>query len=510
MAYLAGGFPRFLKTPVTYDQAVDDIRWRMENRDSCFAALARRLIYDVPLSPYRKLLLWAGCEYSDLIDSVKTLGIEKTLEQLRDAGVYLTLDEFKSRIPISRPGLTLKTCESDFDNPLVVGRAYQASSSGSRGHGTRGAYDWALLAEESAHELLLYKMHDVLDAPLALWFPVPPGAAGIGNLMFNLKMGRPPEKWFSHTPTGAAMSIERRLALEFLHWAGRCSGVTVVRPDFADLAHADKVLAWLAEARRRRGAGVVRSYGSSVVRIAELALESGMDISGCVLFSGGEPLTEHRKRFIESTGAKVFPRYITVEAGLVAAACPSCSSADDMHFYKDRLALIQRAGSFLYTSLRLHTSKVMFNTEMGDRGKLTTKRCGCLFTELGFDVHMSKVRSDEKLTVEGMTLLMSELHAAISIAIEDAGGKPDSYQLWQTRDEHGLNRVVIAVNPEMKGIDETGLIRTVLHNLQRAGPGSGLASDLWRQADTFQVVREQPRMTKGHKMPGGIKLAGPR
>ena len=284
--------------------------------------------------------------------------------------------------------------------------------------------------------------------------------------------------------------------------------MAVPRPEHADLSRTGKVLAWLADARQRRGCGVVRSYGSSIVRIAQTALESGTDISGCVLFSGGEPLTEHRKRFIESAGVKVFPRYIAAETGLVAAACPSCATADDMHFYKDRLAVIQRAGSFLYTSLAPNAGKTMLNTELGDCGELTTKRCGCLFDELGFDMHMSNVRSNEKLTVEGMTLLMSELHAAISVAVEAAGGRPDSYQVWQTQDARGLNKLVIAVSPEVKGLDETKFIHGVLNNLRRGRPGSALASDLWRQADTFQVVREQPRLTNGHKLPVGVKLNG--
>ncbi|MBM3858042.1 MAG: hypothetical protein FJ395_00150 [Verrucomicrobia bacterium] len=108
LARLAGGLRRFLRTPVTHDQAVADIRRRMENRNGIFIALAKKLIYDLPVSPYRKLLLRAGCEHNDLADSVKACGIEKTLEKLRDAGVCVSLDEFKAR-------------EGDFDNPYLGG-----------------------------------------------------------------------------------------------------------------------------------------------------------------------------------------------------------------------------------------------------------------------------------------------------------------------------------------------------------------------------------------------------
>jgi hypothetical protein len=114
---------------------------------------------------------------------------------------------------------------------------------------------------------------------------------------------------------------------------------------------------------------------------------------------------------------------------------------------------------------------------------------------------MSNVRSNERITVEGMTVMACDLHDAISAVIE----KPDSFQVRQTSDEHGLNKIVIAVSPDVQGLDETKLIRAVLENLHRGRPGSALASDLWRQAVTFQVVREQPCLTDGHKLPSGVR-----
>ncbi|MFO1429191.1 MAG: hypothetical protein U1F76_03485 [Candidatus Competibacteraceae bacterium] len=494
LVHLAGGFRRFLQTPVSYDQAVGDIRRRLENRDRDFSALAQRLIYDIPSSPYRKLLLWAGCDWADLCANVKTHGLEKTLKQLWDAGVYLTLEEFKSGIPISRPGLNIETGESDFDNPFLGSHRLEGATSGSRGRSTRVAYDWEFITEESAHELLLYTMHGVLNAPTALWFPVPPGIAGIHNLLMNLKMGSVPEKWYSHTPTDA-MLLEARLALRFIHWMSSSP-----RPEFVDLSQVDQVVAWLAGACAKRGIAVVRTYGSSAVRLAQTALASGVDISGSILFAGGEPLTEHRRCFIASTGAKVFPRYITTESGLVGAACPHHNGTDDMHLYKDRLAVIEREERLFYTSLTAHAGKIMLNTDLGDCGELTTKPCNCLFGELGFDQHLSNVRSNQKLTVEGMTLLASELYRAISVAVETAGGGPDSYQIRQKQDESGLSKLVITLSPDVSGVEEAKLVEAVLAHLQRGRPASALAADVWRQAATLQIVRERPQLSRGHKL----------
>ena len=51
-------------------------------------------------------------------------------------------------------------------------------------------YDWGFVSEQSANDLLLAYHHGVLDAPLALWYPVLPSMAGMHNLLVNLKFGQ--------------------------------------------------------------------------------------------------------------------------------------------------------------------------------------------------------------------------------------------------------------------------------------------------------------------------------
>ncbi|MBZ5554629.1 MAG: hypothetical protein LAO21_18075 [Acidobacteriia bacterium] len=520
LALLASGFRDFVQNPVTYPQAVHELTQRLANRENHFIDFAKRLMYDIPGSPLRRLLVWAGCEFSDLQANVRSHGIEKTLEGLRDEGVYLTLEEFKSLTPICRPGLTLHTRGTDFENPFLMGRRIEGSSSGSRGKSTRAVYDWDFIAEESAHELLLYTLHGVLQAPLALWYPVLPGVAGIHNLFMNLKLGVVPEKWFSHLPTRFAdVSLETRLTLEFLYWGGRACGLPVPRPEYVDLSGARRIVEWMEGARKTNGLSVVRTYGSSAVRIAQAALEKGTDLEGSVIFTGGEPLTESRRRFIESAGLKAYPRYVATETGLIGAACPHRSVVDDMHLYTDRVALIplgQEAGTregqverFLFTTLSAHTARIMLNTELGDCGRLNTQRCGCLFGEIGFDVHLSNVHSYEKLTVEGMSLLTSELDSMISASLEEMGAPPDCYQFWEMQEHEGLSRVVIAVSPDVKHLDEDRLIGAILEKLRRANPRTALASRFWNQAGVFRVIRERPRLTEWQKLLPALKRREP-
>src|SRR5262245_21096850 len=103
---IAIGFFGYMSRPLHKEKAMAEIRQRVDNREAIFLNLARKLIYDNPTSPYQKLLKWSGCEYADLEDGIRKNSLETTLEELRRAGVYLSLEEFKSQAPICRKGLT--------------------------------------------------------------------------------------------------------------------------------------------------------------------------------------------------------------------------------------------------------------------------------------------------------------------------------------------------------------------------------------------------------------------
>jgi len=97
------------------------IRKHLENRESNFLELMRQAVFERPSNPYHKLFQWAGCTYPDLAHAVRSDGLEATLEKLRQAGVYLSHEEFKGRTPVKRAGQQLAVSPSDFVNPLVPG-----------------------------------------------------------------------------------------------------------------------------------------------------------------------------------------------------------------------------------------------------------------------------------------------------------------------------------------------------------------------------------------------------
>ena len=115
----------------------------------------------------------------------------------------------------ARPGRGL-------DNPDLAGDGISGTTSGSRSEPTRVLYDWEFIAEEAAHERVLYEAHGVFDAPLALWYPVLPGVAGIHNLLMSLQCGRSPERWFSQlNPSAGSVTGLDHLAMLGIQLGGR-------------------------------------------------------------------------------------------------------------------------------------------------------------------------------------------------------------------------------------------------------------------------------------------------
>jgi hypothetical protein len=498
----------FLKKSLTVEQAINDIKIRMDNREKNFLSLVRQSVYQNKSSPYRKLLFSAGCDYADLQQSVIRQGLENTLQKLRDEGVYITLDEFKSKIPISRNGLTIETSENDFDNPLVEGKGFQCTSSGSRSKGTVVILDWDFIAAEAANELLLYEIHGLAKAPLAFWLPVLPCISGVHNFLMNIKSHRPPNVWFSQLPVaGPGLTRKNRLTMNNILSCCRYFGVPAPKPEYVDIDNAVRVAQWMEKTNRAKGVSVLRTYASSAIRAIQAAIDKRLDISGSVIFTGAEPLTEKRNEFIKSVGVKAFSRYVATETGLIGASCTNTTSPDDMHIYLDRLAVIQKkrrtvsghnVDSFLFTTLLENTGKILINTDLGDFGILTSRTCSCLFGQLGMNLHVCNVQSYDKLTCEGMTLLGSQLDETVGEVIEDAGGSPDDYQFWETQDDSGLAKLVVAVSPRLSELSETHFTNAIMDKLR--SKNITITSQIWQQAEVLQLVRQQPEMTKGFKL----------
>ena len=160
--------PRFLRRPVTIEEARATLGRRLERREEDFLALVKRTIYDHPPSPYRALLEHAGCEPGDLARLVRQDGIEGALQVLLRHGVYLTVNEFKGRSPVRRGSATVAAEPGRFRNPASVLHGL-AASSGSRGRPTVVPLDLHFVRDMAVTVCVAFDARQALDWVYSRW-----------------------------------------------------------------------------------------------------------------------------------------------------------------------------------------------------------------------------------------------------------------------------------------------------------------------------------------------------
>lgn len=512
-ARFAVGLRRFLRTRITPEQAHEDIRRNLANREVNFLRMLRTGVFGYAASPYRPLLNWAGCEYGDIVKLVESDGLTTTLRQLREAGVYVSFDEFKGRQLVERGSRTFSVNARDFDNPFLSA-AYYSESGGSTGAGTRVAHDLESLLASIPAAAIAYDVHGTLHMPSAIWRGILPNAVGINHMLRAPIIGEMPRKWFS-----PLMSQDRRIALkyrvahQYIMRMCRLYGVRIPKPEPVPLDRGDIIARWMAETLRE-GQGCHVSAGCSLsLRIAIAAGELGLDLRGAVLSGAGEPPTPAKVRTITSTGARYLPSYYFSEGGAVGLACGDPIDCNDHHLMLDRLEVFQyprqvpgthvTVEAFNLTSLLPTAPKLLLNVEIDDYGIIEDRSCGCPWEELGLTKHVREIRSYRKLTGEGMTLIGSEMERILDEVLPAAfGGSAQDYQLWEEEDEQGMTIRSLVVSPRVTLDDESQVIQTVLESLAGGGDGADAARALWTQSKTLRVKRAEPVWTdRGKLMP---------
>lgn len=505
LGYLSGyfryglGLRQFLKQPLSISGCYAVVRAQMEKREANFRAQLRRAVYPNPRSPYRKLLEHARCELRDIESMLRREGLEQTLRKLSEAGVYITAEEYKGKKPVDRNRLSFKVQPEDFDNPYVV-TSFEQSSSGTRSQGIRTQVDFDFLSDEAAVEGVAYDELGLYGVPYAIW------NNNLRRMLRTAKIGAPPEKLYFRLS-----SNKIRLVSYWAIIASRLHGSPLPWPEKIRPQEARRVAEWLAK-RKSQGSRRVGLWASasSLVRVAMAARESDLDISGSYFVAGGEPLTAARQREIEAAGCAVSNFYGCAETAVVARGCTN-STGDEMHLFKNKLAVIEQSravgstgttvNAFRFTSLTPAAPKILINLETGDYGKLETKHCGCKFDTLGFTDHLSYIRSFEKLTSEGRAFFAGDLARVIEEVLPaQFGGSPLDYQAVEEEGERGLSRLAILVSPKVGDVHEGAVLQTVLGELKKDGGTNRRTVRIWEEAGTLQVRREEPKPTKGGKV----------
>lgn len=508
-ARFAVGLPRFLRRRVTEAEAIERIRKQLVDRERTFLDVFRRGMLERTASPYRALLRNAGVEYGDVEGLVRRDGIERALEQLYDAGVYLTHEEFKGWKPIRRPGLELETNPDEFDNPFgepALRRVSGGSSGPQRSNRTR----FALLEHDAAYHAAFVAAFDLGERPAAAWRPVPPSGAGLDAVMYGAKLGRPLERWFSQNRLGRGDPKEF-LVTRYTLLVGRLCGSPMPAPEHVPVNEAVRVARWLAAKCAAGTPAWLNAPASSAVRVCLAAREHGLDIAGTLFRLGGEPLTQAKADAVAATGSRAVCHYTMSELRRIGLACAAPAEVDDVHVLSDTVGVIRRerpvggdcarAGVLIHTTLSPLAGKLMLNVESGDYGVLVERACGCLIGELGFARHLHTIRSYEKLTTEGTTFLGDDVLRLVEEVLPGRfGGRPIDYQLVEEEEARGLTRVSLVVSPSVGALDEAAVVAATLEALGSGPSYKQMMAGFLRDGGTLRVVRREPYSTQGGKL----------
>ncbi|MGA2201092.1 MAG: hypothetical protein ABSG40_03930 [Terriglobales bacterium] len=514
------GLRKFAKSRMEPGEAIALARLllqkRIAEREGNFLRLAERSIFGYSRSPYLPLLAAKRIAFSDLKSWVSKDGLEASLRALELEGVYFTVDEFKGKVPVRRNGTTFVCAEGMFDNPYLS-FVYEVRSGATRSAGTRIRIDFDYLHQRSLYDAFLLNLHGCLTAPIANWFPVFPGAPGINSSLRFAHIGNPVERWFSQVAEDRVrVNWEKRWGTKTIFAVHRLYGCPLAEPEYAGLNDAHRIAQWASEALSEHPNCVIYTFAASAVRVCIAAAEANLNLKGAKFLVTGEPLTPHKKREIESTGAAAIPVYGISEAGVIAAGCNQAhSQSDHCHLYKDTTAIIThehvvpnfdiRLDSYLFTSLLYESPKLLLNVGMGDFGGLDSAACNCEFGELGFDTCLGNIRSYEKLTGEGVTFVDTDFVRIIENELpETFGGKSTDYQLIEEEDSKGFTHLQLLVSPRVGKVNEAEVLDKFMMLLKRgeASPESWAQSgvEMWRQSSMVQVRRNYPVCTASGKI----------
>jgi hypothetical protein len=499
--------PRFLRRPLTAEEARSVIADGVRLREQRFLLVLERAVYGRGQSPYARLLRAAGIELGDLRSLVSADGIEGALGRLYDAGVFVTLEELRGRKPIDRLGVRTTARAGTFDNPLL-GTRVTGRGLGSRGRPRRTIMSLEDLGHSAASTRLFFDAFGLGGRPVAFWRPVPPARAGLGHGLQLLKIGERVDRWFSQT------RLARRPDPNFaLTWytllAVRAAGKRLPAPEHVPLDQAERVAAWLAARTAEGRPAKLNAPASSALRVCKAASDRGLDVSGTFFRVGGEPFTAAKARVIAEAGGRAACHYTTSEIGRVGVACGAPGELDDVHLLTDKLAVIQRerrVGADGSKVAALHVStvspaarRIMLNVEIDDYAVLEERHCGCPFDEVGLSVHLHTIRSYDKLMSEGMSFLGGELLRLVEEVLPARfGGGPGDYQLVEEEVE-GLPKVGVVISPDVGRLDDEVVVETVLEEL--SGPAyRTLMAQVWRDGRTVRVVRRRPAATGSGKI----------
>ena len=508
-AQFFGRLPVYLSRPVQFDEARTLLSNRLARREAAFLEKVRLDIFAQPRSPYLPLLREAGCTLGDIEEGVRRDGVEETLRRLFQAGVYLSVDEFKGRKPARRGSLEIEVGPKALQAPRA---SYHlpASSGGSRSAGTPVMIDLDFIRTCAANAAVCLDLHGGRSWRKASWES--PGSGLRFRMVKYAGFGDPLAAAFSFfDPNAESIPSYFRWNLRAMSWSSRLSGRPIPWPLHAPLTNPEPFVDWMQRTLRAGQTPHTFSFPSAAVAVCRWAVEHGRDIAGAKFTTSGEPVTEARVRTIRSAGCDVIARYGTMEVGAIGYACQHGTCSDDLHLLSDMHALTQ-AGSegpsrglptngLLMTSLHPQSPFVMLNVSMGDQAELHDASCGCPLEAAGWRTRVSNIRSYEKLTGGGVTFEAGDVIPVLEEVLPACfGGSPTDYQLIEAETSAGDPVLHLRVDPSLGDLDSKRVEEEFLGAFGKESAAGEMMVRRWREAGTLRVERKQPARTKAGKI----------
>lgn len=512
LARLPFALRQFLREPLSLERAREIVRARMQQREENFLQIVERGIYKYAASPYLPLLQMARCEMGDVRNLVKQKGLEATLKTLREAGVYISFEEFKGRAPMIRNGQLWNVQPRDFDNPLAE-QHFGSESGGSTGKPTARTRNVQFDLEQAPHQMLAYAAHNVLDAPLALWRGILPDHSSLSLILRGAAMGKPTARWFTHIGYRDSKHwVKYDLATLYFVFLLRLNGVAAPFPEHVPLDQANVIARWIAETLQQHSQCIVGTQVSRALRVALAAQDAGLDLTGAMFMIAGEPPTPAKLREIERTGARHFPTY-GAEQGRMAMGCANPLDGNDLHLLLDLFAVISHpqpvpgfemtVPTLNVTCLATSAPRLMLNVQVDDYGIVEERHCGCPLEELGWTTHLRDIHSYHKLTGEGVTMVGSEMIQILEEVLPARfGGSPLDYQLSEYENERGFTRLALIISPRVPINNEQAVMEVMLNALRASSAQSDAARSVWESGRVLEIKRAEPVWTaRGKLMP---------
>ena len=500
----------WLRHPLGLDAARRAIKADLGQRERALIRTLRDGVFGQPKSPYISLLRHAGVELGDVEQAVTENGIDGALAQLYDAGVRVTLDELKGRVPITRPGgLELAADASAFMNPLVR-RGLVVTTEGTSGTPRTVVLDLRLLERDAGHLRLLQDAVGLVGRPIAAWRPSLPATPGINHVLLHAKLGQRTERWFAQLSPYPPRESPRSAALLGVTLAiARAAGQPIPAPRHVPLERADVVAQWIAHRVTEGTPPFFNTTASGAVRVCEAARTQGLDISNTTFRVGGEPYTPARNEVVTAAGCLAYPFLQANEVGRIGVTCAARSAVDEVHLLTDKLAVLQRdvqtrtrqvENALVITTIWPYSPKLLLNVESDDTALVEHGACGCPLGDLGLTTRLHTIRSWEKLTTEGMTFTAAmTLHLVEEALPQRFGGGPTDYQLVEDR-SGPISKVSIVISPRVGPVQPETVREVALQALGNDGPGPALMANSWREAGLPHIERREPYTTSRPKL----------